>query len=207
MELIRLPSTLASCLLLVNILSSAAQAVTIDFEQLATQAQGGSSLFTVNSPYSESGFALTHLQGSQFVAWQDQAGNYTGSVALATGLNETASLTQDNGQAFTVISIDLAPFSVGSTSPDFTALITGTTIGGAILTENCNVDTSLSLTTCQLSSNFTVLSLRINQGDSLGNWYQFDNIVISSVPVPAAVWLFGSGLLGLIGLGHSRRIH
>ena len=30
-----------------------------------------------------------------------------------------------------------------------------------------------------------------------------DNFAISSVPVPAAVWLFGSGLIGLIGL--SRR--
>lgn len=28
---------------------------------------------------------------------------------------------------------------------------------------------------------------------------------VSAVPIPAAVWLFGSGLLGLIGLGRQRR--
>ena len=31
------------------------------------------------------------------------------------------------------------------------------------------------------------------------------NIAVSSVPVPAAAWLFSSGLLGLIGLGRLRR--
>lgn len=30
---------------------------------------------------------------------------------------------------------------------------------------------------------------------------------ISTVPVPASIWLFGSGLLGLIGLGRSRLNH
>lgn len=31
-------------------------------------------------------------------------------------------------------------------------------------------------------------------------WPSIDNMVINEVPVPAALWLFGSGLLGLIGL-------
>ena len=34
-------------------------------------------------------------------------------------------------------------------------------------------------------------------------WIRFTPV--SSVPVPAAVWLFGSGLLGLVGL--ARRKH
>jgi len=33
-----------------------------------------------------------------------------------------------------------------------------------------------------------------------GFWPSIDNMVINEVPVPAAIWLFGSGLLGLIGL-------
>lgn len=32
-----------------------------------------------------------------------------------------------------------------------------------------------------------------------------DNISIEAVPVPAAVWLFGSGLLGLLGVARKRR--
>ncbi|MBT8129650.1 MAG: VPLPA-CTERM sorting domain-containing protein, partial [Gammaproteobacteria bacterium] len=34
--------------------------------------------------------------------------------------------------------------------------------------------------------------------------HQFDNIV-TAIPVPAAVWLFGSGLLGLTGVARYRR--
>jgi hypothetical protein len=32
-----------------------------------------------------------------------------------------------------------------------------------------------------------------------------DNIRIEAVPVPAAVWLFGSGLLGLVGITRRRK--
>ncbi len=45
------------------------------------------------------------------------------------------------------------------------------------------------------------------------NWAtgKFDNVMVfgdsvSAVPVPAAIWLFGSGLLGLVGLARSRKI-
>jgi len=31
-----------------------------------------------------------------------------------------------------------------------------------------------------------------------------DNINVSAVPIPAAVWLFGSGLLGLVGFARKR---
>jgi hypothetical protein len=31
------------------------------------------------------------------------------------------------------------------------------------------------------------------------------NLAVSAVPLPAAVWLFGSGLLGLVGIGRRRK--
>jgi len=36
--------------------------------------------------------------------------------------------------------------------------------------------------------------------------YAFDNfsITASTVPIPAAVWLFGSGLLGMIGVARKK---
>jgi hypothetical protein len=38
-------------------------------------------------------------------------------------------------------------------------------------------------------------------------WPSIDNMVINhaAVPVPAAIWLFASGLLGILGLSHKRR--
>lgn len=47
--------------------------------------------------------------------------------------------------------------------------------------------------------------------DEAGNLYAIDNvdnfsiIKLSSVPIPSAVWLFGTGLLGLIGIARRRK--
>jgi hypothetical protein len=35
--------------------------------------------------------------------------------------------------------------------------------------------------------------------------FKTSGIAITSIPVPAAVWLFGSGLLGLVGIAHRRK--
>jgi hypothetical protein len=39
----------------------------------------------------------------------------------------------------------------------------------------------------------------LSNNDPSYDWIFIDNFTTSAVPVPAAVWLFGSGLLGLIG--------
>jgi hypothetical protein len=33
----------------------------------------------------------------------------------------------------------------------------------------------------------------------------FSNLIVSSVSVPPAVWLFGSGLLGLVGIARRKK--
>jgi hypothetical protein len=38
-----------------------------------------------------------------------------------------------------------------------------------------------------------------------GNYFLMDNVQVSSVPLPPSVWLFGSGLVGLVGLRRFRR--
>ena len=35
--------------------------------------------------------------------------------------------------------------------------------------------------------------------------FSVDNIRLSAVPIPAAVWLFGSGLIGLIGIAKRKK--
>ena len=36
--------------------------------------------------------------------------------------------------------------------------------------------------------------------------YLFTNVSTTAVPVPAAVWLFGSGLVGLIGIARKKKL-
>ena len=36
--------------------------------------------------------------------------------------------------------------------------------------------------------------------------YQTTGLAVTSVPVPAAVWLFGSGLVGLAGVVRRRKV-
>lgn len=41
-------------------------------------------------------------------------------------------------------------------------------------------------------------------GNMLNGTFDLDNIHVSAVPVPAAVWLFGSGLFGLMGFARTK---
>jgi hypothetical protein len=40
-----------------------------------------------------------------------------------------------------------------------------------------------------------------------GEQHQFNSLTISTlaIPIPSAIWLFGSGLLGLIGIARRKR--
>jgi len=82
-------------------------------------------------------------------------------------------------------------------------LIGGSTLLSQILTDtgsNPNVFTTYafgftadSISTTLSFTDLTTLS------QSASTDFVIDNVSVSPVPVPAAVWLFGSGLLGLIG--------
>ncbi|MDX2507825.1 MAG: VPLPA-CTERM sorting domain-containing protein [Gammaproteobacteria bacterium] len=58
--------------------------------------------------------------------------------------------------------------------------------------------------TALLPSTFQNLS-SVEFSVPIGYRYTLDNIAISSVPLPAAVWLFGSGLIGLIGIARRKK--
>lgn len=65
------------------------------------------------------------------------------------------------------------------------------------------------------SSTFNLACLLAAQHTTSGDWHTPGNKSLSHitfynsgvVPVPAAVWLFGSGLLGLVGVARRRRVH
>ncbi len=57
-----------------------------------------------------------------------------------------------------------------------------------------------------VGSNFLFASQDFLVGDDDGGIRGVALVRVSSVPVPAAVWLFGSGLLGLIGIARRKNI-
>jgi hypothetical protein len=109
----------------------------------------------------------------------------------------TITMTQDGLAAFDLFSLELARNNL-----DTDILLTGNFVGGGSISSTVFVD-SVTLTNYELGAGWTNLqSLTISPLNlsGFGNLaVAVDNIsVASAVPVPAAVYLFGSGL-GLLG--------
>ena len=57
-----------------------------------------------------------------------------------------------------------------------------------------------------LSNGVDLANDQLSSGDNLNQPYFASHLVrVSAVPVPAAVWLFGSGLIGLIGIARRKK--
>jgi hypothetical protein len=54
------------------------------------------------------------------------------------------------------------------------------------------------------NANFDIMSMHVSQCTDTGTGTDACPTV-AAVPVPAAVWLFGSGLLGLVGIARRKK--
>ena len=194
----------ASSLLL---LSSHAYAVTIDFNSLESTFAGAE---FVGPVYTEDGYVLTHgssIQNNAFESWGSGSTHYTGSASLfnTTHRGETV-LTQQNSNLFSIISIDLSPFNLGLSTGDFISsesiLFIGTKSDSTTVEQAFNLGTSANvMNTYMFNSSFTdITSLSWNQGSILGTRHQFDNVTVQAVPIPSAIYLFITGLLGIFSI-------
>ena len=124
-----------------------------------------------------------------------------------TGLGNYVDISLTNGSTFDVSMFDASimhnSFSSGS------LFVTGLLSGGGTVTET--VSLSNTYNTYSLPSAFTDLtSIRFGEMGGSPDWLgsagiSIDNIQFSTVPIPPALWLFGSGLLVLIGLTRRRK--
>jgi hypothetical protein len=121
-------------------------------------------------------------------------GNNTQSIFWGeNGSTSTLTLVHDTQPGFDLISLDASSMSNSSG----VLILEGTLIGGGTVTQNINLDGNL--TTYNISGMDGLASLDISfDGASFFAPFDLDNIVAAVVPVPAAVWLFGSAI-GLLG--------
>ncbi|MCP4832859.1 MAG: hypothetical protein GY886_11665 [Gammaproteobacteria bacterium] len=180
-------------------------AVTIDFD-------GTLPTYTNLATYQEEGFTLTsNMPDATLIddnnTVRQSVGIFSGGTNSqsifwgANGETSTLSLSNDQGFVFDVLSLDASSLYNAAGVLN----LSGTLAGGAVVTENLVLNGTIS--TYNLSNMMGLTNMLISfDGSVYDAPYDLDNIVMSTVPVPAAVWLFASGLFGLIGWSRRRAI-
>ncbi len=110
--------------------------------------------------------------------WDDEAGAFAATDAIITVLGGTDTTTL-NGDSF------LIPYRVRS-NLDITPL----------------TDAIINAYDTDLPPSFDTPGNAVTDDSQINlvNYFPYASFTPSAVPIPAAVWLFGSGLLGLIGM-------
>nr|WP_319393953.1 PEP-CTERM sorting domain-containing protein [uncultured Desulfobacter sp.] len=160
--------------------------------------------FSNGASYTEDGFTLTADDGSEFwaIAPEDASDGYyyTGSVALVNELSTTTTLVAD-GSFFNLISIDLAEAFSQEAIYEASISFIATYADGSTYSVDLTTDGSEGLQTFDFGSEMTNLaSVSFGNGQS----FQFDNIVVNTVPVPSSLLLLAAGMGVLAGTKRKR---
>ena len=187
----------------------------INFQSLSPS--GGTTPFSL---YQEAGYSLTNdadiIYGdpsdptwpptpNAFGWWATTySGGYAGSLALFNNYQWlTTTLTKDDNTPFSMVSIDLSRQGGGAPVAGGSVNFTGIKSNNSTVTQTFTYSDALAFQTFLFSSDFNDLKTLFWISASADQDPQFDNITMSPstpVPLPGAVWLLGSGLLGLVAI-------
>ena len=158
-----------------------------DFMETVTSATAGAIGYTVDS-----GSWEIYLDGTPDYNFAADTG-FTNDTAILSGtiVQGAGNATIFGGGLFGVSTIDLLVTSFD------TAIFEPDTIqaGSSVFTLQLGLGAPIGATSVQ--GNFAGLGDLILTADG--------NLELKAVPIPAAVWLFGSGLLGMVGVARRRR--
>jgi len=171
--------------------------VTIDFENTV---DNGGAPFTVPQGFSVSGFFLTQVTSESGFPSSPSGGDGE-SLALLGSYRAYTDLTQVDGLSFDLLSLDVH-FECGGYAPYCISddwIISAYDANDDLIIESNFFPDSYGWATLQFNGDWQdITRLRINTwAGSEGSVGFVDNIALNVVPIPAAVWLFGSALFGL----------
>jgi hypothetical protein len=170
--------------LILFVTASAANAITIDFEE-----PGLPAVFE-NQSFVSKGFVFD----SELGAFGVQASGGTtnaGNMVLLVSPAETISISAESGSVFSLSSLELA-------SLEKVVSFTGYLSGGGTVQVDLLAGANLEAFSFDDSwSNLQSLEFSTSDLQGTGLGIKLDSINVSTVPIPAAVWLFGSALAGL----------
>ena len=176
----------------------------INFDDLSTPNNDGGQLWG-SVPSNYQGFTWA---GSWEVAEQNSykttyGNSYNFPSQYNAAYNDTGSLTMTLTSS-TPFNFESALFSTYAQNNSF-ASFSATTLTITGYLNNVAVGSPI---TFNLKSNmFESQSINLNDIDKVtftangaAKWWLMDNLTYTPVPIPAAVWLLGTGLIGLVGL-------
>jgi hypothetical protein len=176
------------CSLFLLSVAANASTITVDFEEFAPQGSASPEV----TPYVSQGYRVS---SDLALVWPDGYGGIP-TQYLAYSPAHSVDIQAVNGSAFSLYSTDMAlPGLVGSGTLPWT--VTGYyKNGGSISTD---IAVTGAMATYQFGVDWSNLDSVVFSGVNGAPYVSaLDNIVLSSVvPIPAAVWLFGSALAGL----------
>ena len=177
----------------------------VDFESLA---HNDDQIVEHGATYTEGGFLFTNTAtvessgyAPSFATLGTQVYGYSGSTALVNDnyAGQTV-MTRVGGETFNLSSITLAalyPVDAPDNTP-VSVLFTGTLANGATVSQSFTVNGTFGTQVFSFGPDFN--NLVSANWEQTPNAYQFDNVDVTATPIPAAAWLLGSGLVGLVGI-------
>lgn len=146
--------------------------------------------------------------GGHFLNHTGQGGSIFGAIVALNGSSypSNSGLTLDNILAFNVFTPDTGSDYLAPISATLNAGTYAVVFGSGFFGTTGNQALTLLQPSQATSSNGSVIYT--NTSSSLGQWSTMSDdpnryrmiVTGAPVPIPAAIWLLGSGLLGLIGL-------
>jgi hypothetical protein len=175
--------------------STVASAAVLDFSEVSPGYQGSNVVNLSNATISTIGPDIFVFQQGEATPAFGPTGGFCGLTAINGDNCATVDVIDFSfSTAISNLMFQSAQYDTGDQA-------SASIYAGATLLDTININSAMLVDFTGYSG---VTSLIINDLASTGNGLAYGDFTFTPVPVPAAAWLFGSGLIGLIGVARRK---